>query len=639
MNCKLVAGLACGMILLLGACSGNPPPPGTSTTPTPPPPDGEDMTGVENAQLTAAKEAITKATDKVTVAEDALTAVGESNTEENRATARAAIKEAIDELDKAEKEVTRIFGDAENAALREALYAELRKIRGLKETDTKRLRMEEVPLFWFNRALVRQTIANGKARLPADATNVAAVTPTNRTKRTSETVATQIANTAAGVIKSTDLTDAKAPMYSANKKVFSNSGDEFVVGGYVSGTTSEQLLDISLKTGLKLTGSGLEIRSGGAVGSGTGINAFTGDYLDMRKKIDTSVGTGISSGGRDLLIKLDSPVPVSAPATDGGVSSWTGNGDFYWRAIAPAGKDHLDATKTAYYTASTYTQPLGFKDLGTYEVWLSNHIGRNQRLEPTENSGVINCPDGTRSDVYGGTCPSDDLQEYLDYAAYGMFVFMPDAAVGAAIPTDRGRIQSMHFGYEAFKDETGKKTQNINEAVSGTFRGQTIATAFKGNRVPGGTTGATDLETRLLRGDVELMVNIPKTSGSGDLIGTISNFAQWTGSIWNDYSDDFKVSFDNGTASQAITITDGGTFTGTARLAVGTTDPFTIAATNDAGVGQVTGKFYGPRTDTALEIAGSWVVGHATASPTNDDEKWKIIGSFGAKQRPRTSAN
>ena len=108
--------------------------------------------------------------------------------------------------------------------------------------------------------------------------------------------------------------------------------------------------------------------------------------------------------------------------------------------LLPAGKDHLDATKTAYYTASTYTQPSGFKDLGTYEVWLSNHIGRNQRLEPTANSGVINCPDGTRSDVYGGTCPSDDLQEYLDYAAYGMFVFMPDAAVGAAIPTDRGRI-------------------------------------------------------------------------------------------------------------------------------------------------------------------------------------------------------
>ena len=157
--------------------------------------------------------------------------------------------------------------------------------------------------------------------------------------------------------------------------------------------------------------------------------------------------------------------------------------------------------------------------------------------------------------------------------------------------------------------------------------------------VPGGITGDTDLETRLLRGDVVLMVNIPKTSGSGDLIGTISNFAQWTGSIWNDYSDDFKVSFDNGTANQVMSITDGGTFTGTARLAVGTTDPFTIAATNDAGVGQVTGKFYGPRTDTALEIAGSWVVGHAAASPTNDDEKWKIIGSFGAKQRPPTSAN
>ena len=292
MNCKLVAGLACGMILLLGACSGNPPPPGTSTTPTPPPTDGEDMTGVENAQLTAAKAAITKATDKVKGADDALTAVGESNTEENQVTARAAIKAAIDELDKAEKEVTRIFGDvsdtAENEALREDLFAELRRIRGLKKTETDRLRMEEVPLFWFNRALVRQTIANGKARLPADATNVATVTPTNRTKRTSETVATQIANTAAGVIKSTDLTDAKAPMYSANKKVFSNSGDEFVVGGYVSGTTSEQLLDISLKTGLKLTGSGLEIRSGGAVGTGTGINVFTGDYLDMRKKIDTS---------------------------------------------------------------------------------------------------------------------------------------------------------------------------------------------------------------------------------------------------------------------------------------------------------------------------------------------------------------
>ena len=114
---------------------------------------------------------------------------------------------------------------------------------------------------------------------------------------------------------------------------------------------------------------------------------------------------------------------------------------------------------------------------------------------------------------------------------------MPDAAIDASIATDRRRIQSMNFGYEAFKDETGKKTQDIDEAISsttGNFRGQTIGTAFQNEigcreillELPTLKPGCCD-------GDVLLTVNIPKTTGSGDLKGTISNFAQWTsGGIW-----------------------------------------------------------------------------------------------------------
>ena len=642
MNWKLVTGFACGAALLLGACSGNNTTgassgsagadSGVSGTDT----DGNgdsngDGNGDSNGDAESpAQTAFKRAEGAVELADDALELLETADTEANRADAREKIAEArrllAAALMAAEAAVTAAEGGDDNTAYVQAL--EFRDdVRNYRTRELARLNAAEVPLFWYNRPLLRQAIPNGTARAPSDGTNVATVARTARTKDTSATDTAQIANTDPANIKSADF---RTIMYSAGKKVFSGSGDEFKVDGYVSGTTTSQLLDIALKTGLKLTSAGLEIRSGGAVGSGAGINTFTGDYLDMRKKIDTTVGGGISSGGWDLAIKFDQPQTRSAT---GGVSSWTGNGDFYWRAIAPVDRRQLDSTETAYYTASTYTQPSGFKDLGTYEVWLSNHIGLDPGLEPTAGSGAPPYPD-------------DDVQEYLNYAAYGMFVFTPDAAVGAAIPTDRGRIQSMYFGYEAFKDETGKKTTDISKAItSGTFHGQTIATAFKGDRVPGGTTGNTDFETKLLRGDVELTVSIPKSTGSGTLIGTIDNFAEWNGVLWKGYTDDFKVSFDNGTDDTAISIGDGGTFSGRASLAVGTGDPFTVGNADAAGevgnsgAGQVKGNFYGPRTDTELEIAGSWIVGHAATSPENDHAEWKITGSFGAKQRAAAPSN
>ena len=56
----------------------------------------------------------------------------------------------------------------------------------------------------------------------------------------------------------------------------------------------------------------------------------------------------------------------------------------------------------------------GAKDLGMYEVWLSNHVDLNRRIEPDPDAGVIRCSNGDLSSAPGNSCPDDDKNYYLD---------------------------------------------------------------------------------------------------------------------------------------------------------------------------------------------------------------------------------
>ena len=141
-------------------------------------------------------------------------------------------------------------------------------------------------------------------------------------------------------------------------------------------------------------------------------------------------------------------------------------------------------TDGEYYESDAFPQPDGYKDLGTYQVWLSNHIGVKRNLEPAAGREIA-CPDGSR----GTSCPDDDEQLYLEYAAYGLFVYTadPETFPGRLRRSGNhqiGRVNSLNFGYSAFADEDNKRTTDIGKPVTdGKFHGQALAYAYKGNNV------------------------------------------------------------------------------------------------------------------------------------------------------------
>ena len=640
MNCKLVAGLACGMMLLLGACSGNPPSPGTSNN-TPPPPDGEDMTGVENAQqVLDAQAAIRDARTKVEEAQAAvaLTAAAVTNTPENRQKARERIKTALARLDSAEKEVNTLFDASEvGTALRQALFNERGNIMRIKGEEAPKLREAEKGLLWFTGALARQTLARAKVQVPPDDVSDATITrtarrttpsgsntPTDNPDRIQDTTFEDIPYSGKMVF-STDEEDEKA----------AHDGTEtFKVNGYTNWLSSNESTDDDAVTGLLLNGDGLVIRFGG-----TGYA-----YPDTIMKLGDTVNNSVGTNKWDLRIAFKTPHTVGV---DKGVASWTGNGDFYWKAIADADDSQLKGGPN--YAEGQLPQLEEYQDLGVYEVWLSNHIGVDEGLEPVKGSSV-------------SANPSDDKHIYLKYAAYGLFLYTADDELISRgyDPEDLrgGRVQSINFGYSAFQNATGKKTSNIKDGISGgTFNGETIALAYIGDAGSTAVWPFPRTETKLARGDVSLEVNIPKTVGSaGNIKGSITGFQEWDNlnGRWKDglsLTSRGAVPAARGTVHTVYLNTDGtiagaavaidedtGAFDGAAKAyASGATDAAADSLdgvlnshdTSDTG-GVFKGNFYGPRTREDLEVAGSWRLGFVNNS--YEDGKWVITGSFGAKQ-------
>lgn len=456
--------------------------------------------------------------------------------------------------------------------------------------------------------------------------------------------------------------------YSKGKKVFSGSADEFRVDGYVGHADAWPNFDQSLQTGLKITPTGIEIRTGGVRTRTGNLGASETDYLDMRKKINVDLTDGVAGAANawDLKITFDEP---KATTTPGGNTNWFGGGDYYWRAIVDPHDDQLDSTKTDFYVADTFTQAASDKDLGTYEVWLPNHVDLNKGLEPDADAGVVRCRNGDLSSATGNSCPDDDQNYYLDYAAYGLFIYTADpnalaSSTGStAVDTVRGsRIQGMYFGYSAFDDSDNKRTKDIGTAIErGTFRGRTIARAFTGTTTP----SATNAINRFLRGDVSLTVNIGKgDSSTANIKGELTSFEEWNraSGVWVAYPEAFKVymNTDGTPDGAAAAIGADGKFEGVAKFAaqvgpaVGSLPALNPtlttggpaggqiyggAATGAAGVFE--GNFYGDRSTNAnLEVAGSRGMGPRTetSAGANTGYLYNIIGSFGAKQRPAPPA-
>ena len=656
MDTKLIAALVCGAALLLGACSGNnasgttgggggQADAGSDTDGGNGDADGNGGSngGGEPTALQTARDEYDKAQRAAKTAVDAAQAAV-AGTEAARANAETLIAAASTALDDAVKAAAAAEAAAQggSAAQIGAAARAGSRARELRTAQTPLLEVARDSLAWWGRALARYELANGEAVTPREGTNKVTI---NRIPRTRTAAGGgQERNPDAFCRTSFEPTTCdedtfKTVMHEDGKKLFSDVDVEFKSDGYTQTSFSTFGTEIHALTGVKLTRDGLVIRTGGGQPSVSNIRRL--DFTDRRRyikyKTDDSDqdGDARQGGGEtnptgqnswDLEITFDAPRTMPVPdAPDGRnwVASWQGNGDFYWKAIVPAAKSQLE-TDGDYYESDAFNQPDGYKDLGTYEVWLSNHVGVKRNLEG--------------EDAY----PEDDEQLYLDYAAYGLFVYTVDTETFPGRPrradnAQIGRVNSLNFGYSAFADEENKRTTDISEPITGgKFQGQALAYAYKGTNdypdpMPDPSIPRYFQEFKLLRGDATLTVTIPKT-GDRTITGTLNNFKEWTAAGWKVFGTDFKVDLTSGV------ITTSGDFSGTATATstdnvLGTIDQTLFGGTYPApsSTGSFKGAFYGPRDDSAdLEVAGSWTTGWNNFSAGNFD----VVGSFGAKQRP-----
>lgn len=645
MNWKLAVAFACSAALLVGACSGsnNPAtgtPGGGGTGGTGDGNGGTDGDGnanggsdadgdgdggagstaldTANEQYRLAEAAVRAATQ---AAQGATTAAERTRAQGLITTARARLTAAVEAANAA---VTAATAAASPAQIGAAARIQARATAYLR-SETAVLDRAQASFAWYGTRLERYKLASGEALEPNDGANTIRIFRTARTKATSTTDSTQIANTGDDVITANKF---QTRMYSAGKGVFGGDGDEFKVDGYVTHADGRVNFDTSLQTGLTITNSGLQIRTGG-LRTRAATGDYDTDYLDMRKKIDTDIGntfTDVANGGNawDLKITFDEPL-VRTYQRRTEQTNWFGNGDFYWRGIALPDSTQLNSQEDNY-VANTFARPAGQERLGMYEVWLSNSAGVDDVLEPDANSGDVTCPDRSLSSANNGACPSDDKYYYLNYAAYGLFVFTGDTrALGAAdtvqdvtpkqsdgtVYTDlsstiqlnadyfrvlTSRVQGMHFGYTAFADRDGQRTRDIGTAVTGgTFEGATLARAFTGTADSSSRTvvSPANAANRFLRGDATLTVNIAKgATGATNLRGELSNFEEWSNldKVWVAYPQAFKVymNADGTAAGAAVPIAADGAFEGVAK--------FNLVGQRRTGVG-VQDEINGPSVD------------------------------------------
>ena len=174
-----------------------------------------------------------------------------------------------------------------------------------------------------------------------------------------------------------------------------------------------------------------------------------------------------------------------------------GHHAWYWntRIPLPTGTSASDDNIKAAWDRS-YIEA---RDLGSYELWMTNLARIDKNLENVE----------------GPPYTTDDEARFLSHAAYGLLLYNDNIVSWKTV----GRLTGYHFGYDAFADSADARTTDIDSAVSATFRGATMAQMVMH------LTGASPSQPLRvdLRGDIELSASIGG-SGGGSISGVISGF-------------------------------------------------------------------------------------------------------------------
>ena len=220
----------------------------------------------------------------------------------------------------------------------------------------------------------------------------------------------------------------------------------------------------------------------GTADDGTGTGKWDGCYSDVN---------GATADCTNWIhddVKVTFGRPSSAPH---GHYAW------YWntRIPLPSGSRASDANlKKAFDNEFEEV-----RDLGSYELWMTNLARINKNLEYAD----------------GPPHRNDDEALFLSHAAYGLLFYSDNLSAWKTA----SRMTGYHFGFDAFADSADARTTDIASPVSATFRGTTMA-----QMVMMLTGAETARPSRVdLRGDIELTASIGG-SGGGSISGVISGF-------------------------------------------------------------------------------------------------------------------
>ena len=323
---------------------------------------------------------------------------------------------------------------------------------------------------------------------------------------------------------------------------------------------------------------------------------------------------------------------TGTPGSDPG-----GERSYYWSSRVPlrAGQDARHANLLNYFRNGR-----ALWDLGSYELWVTNYGGVDRQTEYPK----------------GRSYAEDDVEQFLSYAAYGMFVHTDTLAdlSTAALPS---RMQGFHFGYDAFEDAEGRKTTDISSPVNLSFQGTTMALMYQHfeNKNP-------------LRVDLraDIVLNARIGSGANTISGEFLKFEQLAPEgVWVSWDEAIRIrqtgendpdkhhrlvlagrnykptgrTWEQDYSTHGATINADGSYEGgvfyqywDGNASKWTTHSWTFQSSADStSPATFSGALYGPRDSlNELETAGYWYLPGDTR-----EKRWGgIVGSFGAVQIP-----
>ena len=255
-------------------------------------------------------------------------------------------------------------------------------------------------------------------------------------------------------MRSVTIRSAGGPGSRGDWKIQGNDGTPPTDGSNTRNT------DGILNYSIQITSNGLIYKAGG--------NAI---YYDFQRRFDVgdtadtwwglgpdgTAGTdddGAWSKGVDTPVNWihdDIEVAFGQPSNADGVNA------FFWRTRIPFPDGTSGTDPNIVAKISDHGYITSAPDMGAYSLWISNFGGVDRGNEYAD----------------GTPYPDDDKDRFLQYAAYGVFVYT-DMLVSTR---SAGRQQGFHFGYDTFADQDNLRTTDIesDDVVEATFRGVTFA--------------------------------------------------------------------------------------------------------------------------------------------------------------------